>query len=97
MILHKNLDRLILLCLKELYMNCIIPLDLSEMTFIEVIDKISNNTIKNYIRQSDYDTIYSKYISLENLSLKQQSTFIINISRYSPKLVANDFDISDNS
>ena len=93
MILPRNLDKLILLCIKELYLNCIEPLDLSDKTFIEVIDAIRNVSENTVIKQNDYDRIYSEYINSENMKLSQRDTFYINITRYSPKICPNDFTI----
>ena len=93
MILPRNLDKLILLCIKELYMNCVEPLDLSDKTFIEVIDAIRNVPENTVIKRNDYDRIYFEYINSEDMKLLQRDTFYINITRYSPKIVANDFTI----
>lgn len=93
MILPRNLDKLILLCIKELYMNCIEPLDLSDKTFIEVIDAVRNVPDNTFIKQSDYDSIYKKWIDSDDMTLKQRDTFYIQIERFKPKTVSNDFTI----
>ena len=93
MILPRNLDKLILLCIKELYSNCIEPLDLSDKTFIEVIDAVRNVPENTVIKQSDYDSIYKKWINSYYLNLKQRDIFYVNINRFSPKIVPNDFTI----
>jgi hypothetical protein len=74
-------------------MNCIEPLDLSDKTFIEVIDAVRRAGEFNVIKQSDYDSIYEKWIDSDDMNLLQRDTFYINISRYSPKIVPNDFTI----
>ena len=96
MILPRNLDKIILLCIKEMYLNCIEPLDLSDKTFIEVIDVIKNVPENTVIKQSDYNSIYKKWIDSDDMNLKQRDTFYINITRFSPKIVSNDFIISVN-
>ena len=74
-------------------MNCIEPLDLSDKTFIEVIDAIRNVPENTVIRQNDYDRIYFEYIESPDMNLKQRDIFYINITRFSPKTVPNDFTI----
>ena len=96
MILPRNLDKIILLCIKEMYLNCIEPLDLSDKTFIEVIDAIKNVPENTIIKQRDYDRIYFEYIESADMNLKQRDIFYINITRFSPKIVPNDFIISVN-
>jgi len=96
MILPRNLDKIILLCIKEMYLNCIEPLDLSDKTFIEVIDAVKNVPENTVIKQRDYDRIYFEYIESTDMNLKQRDTFYINITRFSPKIVSNDFIIPVN-
>jgi len=99
MILPRNLDKIILLCIKEMYLNCIEPLDLSDKTFIEVIDvinQLSRNT-NTVIKQSDYDSIYNKWINSADMNLLQRDTFYIQTTRFSPKIVPNDFIIPVNN
>ena len=91
MILPNKLDKIILLCVKELFLNCIEPVNLSEKTFLEVID-YKNSVLNNCcIRNSDYNSIYSKWIDSDEMNLLQRDTFYININRYSPKIVSDDF------
>jgi len=96
MILPNKLDRIILLCVKELFLNCIEPVDLSEKTFLEVIDY--KNSIRNncYIRKSDYNSVYSKWIDSEEMNLLQRDTFYITVSKYSPNICSDDFIPSSN-
>ena len=91
MILPNKLDKIILLCVKELFLNCIEPVDLSEKTFLEVIDYKNSITNNCYIKKSDYNSIYSKWINSDEMNLLQRDTFYININRYSPKTVKDDF------
>ena len=93
MILPRNLDKLILLCIKELYLNCIEPLDLSDKTFIEIIDAVRNVPENTVIKQSDYDSIYKKWIDSDDMNLKQRDIFYIQIERFKPKTVSDDFTI----
>ena len=93
MILRTKLDKVILLCIKELYMNCIEPLDLSDRTFIEVIDTTSKGDNKFQITQSNFDSIYNKWINSEDMKLLQRDTFYTNIERFKPTIVPNDFTI----
>ncbi len=91
MILRSKLDKIILLCIKELYMNCIEPLDLSEMTFIEVIDTLNKGGNNFQITKSNFDSIYDKWISSEDMKLLQRDTFYTTISSYKPQIVSDDF------
>jgi len=93
MILPRNLDKLILLCIKEMYLNCIEPLDLSDKTFIEVIDTIKSVKSHCLIKESDYISIYNKWINSDDMNLLQRDTFYVQTTRFSPKIVPNDFII----
>ena len=96
MILPNKLDKIILLCVKELFLNCIEPVDLSEKTFLEVIDY--KNSVRNNccIRKSDYECIYNKWIDSDEMNLLQRDTFYITVNKYSPKIVKDDFIPSSN-
>jgi len=91
MILRSKLDKIILLCIKELYMNCIQPLDLSEMTFIEVIETLNKGGNNFQITKSNFDSIYDKWINSEDMKLLQKDTFYTTISSYKPSIVSDDF------
>ena len=93
MILKTKLDKIILLCIKELYLNCIESLDLSDKTFIEVIDALNNNRMNFNITKSNFDSIYNKWINSDSMNLLQRDTFYVNIERFKPTIVLDDFTI----